>query len=191
MPEPATAARRPSPRPRLRLVDDHPGLDYVPAAERDNSNSEVPVSGSPEVPPAEIVSAGHSDQPADPEAQTSENGLFDRARHAWAATTAYWTPPRLFTDQPASLADLAQYAKAAPWTAQQTGIFRTAGTGYYRWAAYPVTVMCRYTEWVWQRPGRLAAHTAMAKLFALTGPGTWVVDHIVYPAAHTVGHILL
>jgi hypothetical protein len=163
----------------------------VPAPPAEIQNSEVPVAGSPEVPPTEIVSAGHGDQGPRPEAQASENGLFDRARHAWKATAAYWTPPSLFTDQPASLQDLAAYARSAPWTAQQAGIFRAAGSSYYRWCAYPVTVVCRYTEWVWQRPGRLAAHAALTKLFALTGPGIWVVDHIVYPAAHTVGHILL
>lgn len=106
-------------------------------------------------------------------------------------TLAYWTPPAMFTDQPASMADLADYARHAPWTSQTSGAIRTAGIAYWNGLALPYTATARYREWVFQRPGRLAAHLAGLKLFALTTPGIWAVDHLIYPAAHLVGQILL
>jgi hypothetical protein len=117
---------------------------------------------------------------------------------SWASLKAaggrvgsYWTPPALFTDQPASLAELGEYARHAPWAHQQHGPIRAAGIGYWRALAYPYTAVSRYREWVFQRPGRLLAHLGAIKLLAHTTPGIWVVDHIVYPAASLAGHILL
>jgi hypothetical protein len=111
-------------------------------------------------------------------------GLYERTR-------GYWTPPAIFTQTPATLAELAEYARYAPWTQQSSGIFRAAGIGYYRLVAYPATVGHRYGEWVAQRPGRLLIHMAGIKLAAMTGPGIWLVDHLIYPAARIVGQILL
>jgi len=103
----------------------------------------------------------------------------------------YWTPPAVFTEQPASLADLASYAKSAPWTHQHTGILRGLGVGYYRFLGYPYTVISRYREWFAQRPIRLAILLGGVKLAALTGPGDWVVHTVVYPVAQFAGRILL
>lgn len=108
-----------------------------------------------------------------------------------AASRAYWTPPAIFTERPPALTDLAVYARHAPWTHQQAGILRKAGVGYQHTVAIPYTVISRYREWLVQRPLRLAALAGGIKVFSLTGPGIWVVDHIVYPAARIAGHILL
>jgi hypothetical protein len=97
----------------------------------------------------------------------------------------------VFTERPPSLADLHAYARQAPWTAQQTGLIRGAGVGYYRFVAYPRTVYLRYKAWFWERPLRLAAYAGGLKLASMTGPGGWVVDHVVYPAAQLAGHIFL
>lgn len=172
---PAGAARRPSPRP-LRVVPDPP-----PAG------SEVPTSGNPGSRPVESISAGQ-----DGSTQVSEvPGFRVRAAGWWATTRSYWTPPAGFTDRPASLQELAAYARHAPWTAQQSGPLRALGVGWYRLVGYPKTVKNRYSEWVWQRPLRLAAHIGVIKLVSLTGPGAWTVDHIVYPAAQLAGRIFL
>lgn len=97
----------------------------------------------------------------------------------------------MFTTAPATLEDLAAYAKRAPWTQQQTGIIRAAGIGYYRFLAYPYTVVSRYREWFAQRPMRMLFLAGGVKLAALTGPGHWVVHTVVYPVAQFAGHIFL
>jgi hypothetical protein len=190
VPETATAARRPSPRPRPDAAPERPGpahLTVVP--DPDTLHSATPEPAISENTHADHVSAGHDltdGAQIGPEAvQGAESpGL-------WARTAAYWTPPAIFTDQPASLAELADYAKYAPWTHQNSGLIRTAGVSYYRVLTYPYTAVSRYREWVMQRPGRLLAHLAGIKLFALTGPGIWVTHHIVYPAAQFAGHVFL
>ncbi len=103
----------------------------------------------------------------------------------------YWTTPGLYTTRPASLADLAEYAKHAPWTAQQHGPIRTFGVWYYRLFAYPYTAWGRTKEHMVQRPLRFAALLGGIKLASMTGPGAWVVDHIVFPVAHYAGHVFL
>jgi hypothetical protein len=175
---PAGAAARPAdPRTRLHVVPD--------------PNSEVPTSEPTETLPTETISAGQGPAPSVTDGVGSDFGFRVRAANTWHATRDYWTPPTVFTQQPASLADLAEYAKHAPWAHQNTGLLRTAGISYYRLIGYPYTVTSRYSEWLAQRPGRLVVALGGIKLAAMTGPGIWVVDHLIYPAARLVGHILL
>jgi hypothetical protein len=177
---------RPSPRPRPagQPRPDSAHLHVVPTPPISES---VPTSGNPAQAPAETISAGQSGS----RALTDTSGFRVRTADAWAATKAYWTPPALFTGTPATLQDLADYAKHAPWTHSNTGLLRKTGVGYYRTFAYPHTVVSRYWEWTVQRPGRLFANLGLIKLAAMTGPGAWVVDTVIYPAARLVGHILL
>lgn len=175
----AAGVRRPSPRPR---PDTGPRLTVVP-----HSNSEVPTSAPTVGAGVDPITAGQSGS----RRERSERWFRTWASRTYAASRDYWTPPALFTDPPASLADLAAYARTAPWTHQNTGVIRGAGVGYYRFVAYPKTVLSRYSEWVWQRPLRLAMHLAGIKLFAHTPPGMWLVDHLIYPGAHLAGHIFL
>lgn len=107
------------------------------------------------------------------------------------ALGAYLTPPQVFTDRPASLAELAEYARYAQWTTQDAGLVRACGIWWYRLVGYPKTVTGRYAEWIWQRPGRAIPALLTVKLIAHTTPGAWVVDHVVYPAAQLAGHIFL
>jgi hypothetical protein len=182
--EPATA-RRPSPRPRPAGTPPRPDQPHLRVVE--TPNSEMPSSGSPVQAPTETISAGH-DLGGN---RSGIPGFRVRRPFTWAATRTYWTPPALFTDRPASLADLRDYATAAPWTSQNTGLLRGFGVGWYRTVAYPATVACRYWEWAWQRPLRVALHLGLVKVAAMTGPGIWVTDHLVYPAARVAGHIFL
>jgi hypothetical protein len=170
-------ARPEEPRPRLHVVP--------------TPNSEVPTSDTSQPAPDETITAGHSGTPSETGAATSDLGFRVRATAAWHATRTYWTPPAIFTDQPASLADLAAYARHAPWSHRTDGPLRAAGVGYYRLIGYPYTVVSRYREWIAQRPGRLLIALGGIKLATATGPGIWVVDHLIYPAARLVGHILL
>ncbi len=184
-----TTARKPSPRPRTstETPTERPSLQLVPTVPDDPEVPTSEVSGNPEDAPTETISAGHSVTPP----TTRMSGFRVSAARWYQASAAYWTPPKLFTDRPASLQQLADYATHAPWTAQQAGIWRTAGIGYYRLVAYPKTVSKRYGEWVWQRPGRLLLHVGVIKLVTLTGPGSWAVDHLVYPVAHLAGRLFL
>jgi len=131
----------------------------------------------------------------------------DRWVKVGTATIAYFTPPAVFTDRPASLAELAAYARTAPWTAQQhvakpytdeatgkqvkTGLIRAAGIWYYRGVGYPYTVWSRYKEWIIQRPGRAVPILLVVKLLASTSYGQWTVEHLITPAVHAVMWVLL
>lgn len=153
--------------------------------------SEVPTSGTRRGAPTGTITAGQSGSTVGDDVTVSESGFRVRLAAAVTATRDYWTAPAVFTDRPASLAELAEYAKQAPWTHERTGLVRGLGVGYYRSFAYPYTVVSRYREWFAQRPLRLLALAGGVKLAALTGPGSWAVDHLVYPAAHLAGHIFL
>lgn len=135
-----------------------------------------------------------SSQVSDHAAEAAVEPHFTLRDRFWLLRTSakdYWTPPAVFTEQPASLADLASYAKTAPWTHQHTGLLRGLGVGYYRFVGYPYTVISRYREWFAQRPIRLALLFGGVKLASLTGPGDWVVHTVVYPVAQFAGRILL
>ncbi len=175
----AAPTRRPSPRPR---PDTGPKLTVVPGA-----GSEVPTSGTSKGGTPEPITAGQSGSPD----MVSENHFRTWAKRTYGSARAYWTPPSVYTDPPASLRELAAYAKTGPWTHQDRGLLRAAGVWHYRLFGYPYTVVSRYREWVFQRPLRLAAHVGLLKLSASTAPGIWVVDHIVYPVAHLAGRIFL
>ncbi len=188
MTDAATYGYQPGARPAGGQPRTHP--NHLRVVSQDQS--ELPTSATSEDSqpvPADRVSAGQA-QPAEVSDTASSDSRF-RVSALWAATRDYWTPPKIFTDQPASLADLAAYAKTGPWTHQKTGPARALGVGYYRTVGYPYTVVSRYREYIAQRPGRLLVALGGIKLAASTGPGIWVVDHLIYPAAQLVGHILL
>jgi hypothetical protein len=169
-----------------RPADPRTRLHVVP-----EPKSEVPTSGKPQAAPTPSETAAHSGAPSETGAAVSDLEFRVRAAGLWTRSRTYWTPPAVFTARPASLADLAEYAKHAPWTHQQTGIVRAFGVGYYRSVGYPYTVVSRYREWIAQRPARLLVALGGIKLAASTGPGIWVVDHLIYPAARLAGHIFL
>lgn len=174
--------RRPSPYPRTRV--DGPTLHVVPTV----------TQGDPETCNAE--SAGALTEPkikanATDTLKSAITAGSSRVGVWVAASRAYWTPPQVFTDRPASLADLAEYARTAPWTTQDAGIVRAGGVWYYRLVAYPYTVVSRYREWFAQRPLRLVALAGSVKLAAATDPGVWVVNHVVYPVFTAAGRVLL
>lgn len=189
MTESATAGvYRPSPRPRPAGAPSRPDSPHLHVV---RPKSELPTSGTGGEAPADSISAGQHGPAAVSDTAVSEIGFRVRAAGLWQASKTYWTPPAVFTDRPASLAELADYASLAPWTSQNTGLARGFGVWYHRVFGYPYTVVSRYREWFVQRPLRFAALVGGVKLASMTGPGAWVVDTIVYPAARTVGHILL
>lgn len=203
----ATAeARRPNPRPRpagapsrpvdhLRVVPPPPDDMFVddPASPLEAEPCTLqPEPDEDTTPTAEFPQVNVNTDGAHPDpAHSRVQGVWASTKAAAARTGAYWTPPALFTDQPASLADLAQYARHAPWTAQNRGAIRKAGAVYWSGLALPYTTVSRYREWVIQRPGRLLVHLGAIKLLALTTPGIWAVDNLIYPVAQLAGHLFL
>jgi hypothetical protein len=102
----------------------------------------------------------------------------------------YFTPPSVLTARPSSVRELRVYAHGAGWTAD-VGLLRSLGIGYFRLIGRPATVVCRYVEWIAQRPGRALPVFAAWKLFILVGPGPWVADYLIRPAGVLAGWIFL
>lgn len=125
----------------------------------------------------------------------------------WEASKQYWTPPSVLTERPPTVAELAEYAWRGPWTRhphttvnvdqrsqKQTTCrhwIRIAGIWWHRLIGVPTTVVCRYVEWFAQRPGRTIPALLLVRLFTLTGPGAWLVDHLINPLAHGLAWALL
>lgn len=183
----AAPARRPSPHPRPDDGQPRPAAaPHLRVVPEPTLQSETAIGDT--LPPVGVP-AGQNVADHATSAPISEPG--SRIARVWGVSKAYWTPPAIFTDQAPALTDVAAYAKTAPWTHQHTGPIRKLGVAYGTGFAVPYTVWSRYKEHVVQRPGRLAAHLGLFKLFALTGPGIWLVDHLIYPAARIVGHLFL
>ncbi|MGW1059377.1 hypothetical protein [Micromonospora rubida] len=107
------------------------------------------------------------------------------------ASRAYWVPPNLLTQPPASVAELAAYAHHAGWTKRTTGPVRGLGVAWHRAVSLPVTTVCRYVEWTAQRPLRAGAVFGVWKLFILTGPGPAISDNVIRPALGVLAWVLL
>lgn len=106
------------------------------------------------------------------------------------AVKAYITPPSVLTERPPSVAALAAYARWGAWTTS-TGTVRKLGIVWHRMFSLPATVVCRYTEWLWQRPGRLIPVFVLWKLLISTGPGPWAADHLIRPLLGVLAWVLL
>ncbi|MFG1847751.1 hypothetical protein [Micromonospora carbonacea] len=107
------------------------------------------------------------------------------------ASRAYWVPPNLLTQPPASVAELAAYAHHAGWTGSVSGPIRNLGIVWHRAVSLPITVACRYVEWTWQRPMRALPIFGVWKLLILTGPGPQIADTVIRPALAAVAWALL
>jgi hypothetical protein len=79
---------------------------------------------------------------------------------------AYWRPPTVWSDPPASLDEICRYARYGEWT-KTDGVWRFLGITW-SWMALAVSAPLYYAAWFVQRPGRfftglvvyaLAAHT--------------------------------
>lgn len=117
--------------------------------------------------------------------------LRDRLSGAFGRSREYWVPPNLLTQPPASVAELAGYAHHAGWTRRSVGPVRAFGIGWHRAVGLPVTTVCRYGEWIAQRPMRALPVFGVWKLFILTGPGPVIADNVIRPALAFVAWVLL
>jgi hypothetical protein len=114
----------------------------------------------------------------------------------WAAegvgrSRAYWVPPKLMTEPPASVADLSAYARRAGWTSRGDGPVRALGIAWFVFVALPWTTACRYVEWFAQRPGRCLAAFLVWQTVIRSIPGLWAVDHVVRPILAAAAWVFL
>jgi len=106
--------------------------------------------------------------------------LRARLLGALARSRGYWMPPRLLTDRPESVAELAAYARRGGYAAPH-GVGRRLGLAWFYVVALPTTVVCRYVAWFAERPGRWLAAAFIWQTVIRSEPGIWAVDHIVRP----------
>ena len=106
-------------------------------------------------------------------------------------TRAYWLPPNLLVEPPASMAELAAYARLGGWTSKTDGWFRALGVLWYLLVGLPVTAVCRYFEWIAQRPARAVVAAFLWFVISRSTPGVWLADHIVRPTLAVVAWVFL
>jgi hypothetical protein len=191
---------RPSPRPRTAAP---PAPAPEPALAPESVPDDVTVGNSP-------VSTLQSTDSAPEQVESQENGaeslhsptespvqtpdyvatLRDRVRAWLLAMRAYITPPQVWAEPPASMAELAAYARWGAWTSS-TGPVRRLGIVWHRLVGVPVTTVCRYVEWIGQRPGRAIPVFLLWKLFISTGPGPALAAHVIRPVLAAVAWAFL
>ncbi len=170
------AARRPSPYP--------PSVTDGNSPVSTGEFGSAPVRGSAQVGGLEVSSLQSTLHPT---AVTVRDRLWGWLR----ASRAYWTPPAVLTEPPASAAQLAAYAWRGGWTGGVDGPVRRLGVWWHRLVGLPVTVVCRYVEWVAQRPGRAVPVYVLWRLFVLTTAGQWAMEHLIRPVLGLAAWVLL
>jgi hypothetical protein len=120
------------------------------------------------------------------ESPKSEVTYGDIARRAVASTATYFTPPSILTARPESVVELRRYPREGDWLLAKVSPLRTLAVTYWRAIGLPVTVICRYVEWIAQRPGRALLAYVLWRLFTVAGPGRWLVEN-VGPALGSIG----
>jgi hypothetical protein len=153
--------RRPSPVPvtERETALPTPHSARVPA---ETANSAARAGARARVAPDSVLTQG--DEPAD------SPGVWDGLK---ARLAAYWRPPSVVAEAPATLLELIAYARTGEWTSAGIGPVRALGIGY-SWLAVAVTTVLYYAAWIVQRPGRLATVTVLYGLLAHTPPGAWL-----------------
>lgn len=68
----------------------------------------------------------------------------------------------LWSESPASPAELARYARDGQWCAPTSVVWRTAGRAYCWLIAIPATILLGLAAHILSRPGRLAAALVLA-----------------------------
>lgn len=122
--------------------------------------------------------ADHEIAPETPETLKSEVTGRDIARRVIESTATYFTPPSVLTARPESVTELRRYPREGDWLLARIGPLRTLAVAYWRTVGLPITVACRYVEWVAQRPGRALLAYGLWRLFTVAGPGRWIVENV-------------
>lgn len=116
--------------------------------------------------------------PEAPETRKSEVADGDIIRRVITSTATYFTPPSIVTARPDSVVELRRYPREGDWLLAKVGPLRTLAVAYWRTVGLPITVVCRYVEWIAQRPGRAVLAYLLWRLFTVAGPGRWIVGNV-------------
>ncbi|REF00341.1 hypothetical protein [Thermomonospora umbrina] len=95
--------------------------------------------------------------------------LKDSGRRLAAA----FTPPDMWSQPAASLAERWSYATRGEWTGD--GALRKAGQVYCLAVALPAAGLCRLIDWVTERPARLLATVVLLVLLHRLPPLSWLI----------------
>lgn len=179
---------RPSPRPRTAPpaapgpVPDDITISDSPVSTGESKSAPAPDRAEVDGPKvSSLQSSLHLDS----------DTLRERMLSWWEWLREYVTPPSVLTESPASVAELAAYAHWGAWTSSTGGPLRRLGIVWHRLFGLPTTVVCRYVEWIFQRPGRAIPVYLLWKLLISTGPGPWAADHIIRPVLGVFAWVLL
>jgi hypothetical protein len=190
--QPGAAVRAPGSRPSPRPRPTPPPTPEPVADDMTVSNSPISTGDSESAP------GGAQSQENGPRVSTLQSSLHletdtlrDQIRSGLGWLKTYFTPPSVLSEQPASVAELAAYARWGAWTPRTDGFLRNLGVTWYRLIGLPTTVVCRYVEWIAQRPGRAIPVYLLWKLLISTGPGPWVAAHLIHPVLGFVAWVLL
>lgn len=110
----------------------------------------------------------------------------------WLAMAAdEFDPPNVLTERPSAVPQLRTYAHEGPWTKAKSGLLRSLGIGWWRVVGLPVTVACRYIEWVAQRPGRWITAFVLWCLVMGSSAGPVLRIYVLAPIGHVLAWIFL
>lgn len=140
-----------------------------------DSNPELGSRNSPET----LVDA-IPERDESPEAPETAKSLLTYS-HLRGRVMTCIRPPKVTISRPASVPELTAYARTGTWTKSEGGAIRKAGVTYWYLIGLPTTVICRYIEWIAQRPGRALTVFALWRLVITTGPGPWFVQNVLSP----------
>jgi hypothetical protein len=186
---------RPSPRPRMTppapLATPGPVPDDTPSVTHGNSPQVSTGESESTFEPTLVQENGEKVSSLQSSLHFDLDTLREQIRSGLGGIKGYLTPPSVLTEAPASVAELAAYAHWGAWTKSTGGPLRKLGIVWHRMFSLPATVVCRYVEWLAQRPGRLIPVFALFKLLISTGPGPWVADHLIHPVLGALAWVLL
>lgn len=140
------------------------------------------------------VGKRESEREAGPEGSSlHRNSTTDRdgRREIARRVREYWVPPNLLTKPPPPYSALVNYAYRGAWASKPGGPVREAGILWHRAVSLPATAVCRYVEWIGQRPGRAVPVFALWRLLLATDAGHWLAADLVHPALAALGWALL
>lgn len=140
-----------------------------------DSNPELGTRNTPETLVDAIPERDESPEPP----ETAKSHLT--YSHLRGRALEYFRPPRIMTARPADVPALLRYARVGSWTKSENGAIRKAGVAYWHLIGLPTTVVCRYVEWIAQRPGRALIVFLLWRLVISNRPGPWVVQNVFSP----------
>lgn len=124
-----------------------------------------------------------------------ETGSEVTYRDVWSriinGARAYMTPPSVWTDRPAPLAELRSYADSGTQLSRVDGPLRGLAVAWHVMVGLPTTVACRYVEWISQRFGRSVVVFLLWKMVIRSDPGHSLREYVLNPVGTVLAWVFL